>query len=207
LDVEALYAQLLILSGQSFLAGHHKVACHLLHAAVHCAFELSDPDRLAEAGQVARNRELWLIRQSLKNAESFRFLVHVVEEMLQDFDVPARLPPPERRVAPRRRILRPEPLQLFAPDGLLLGVAVTDDVSESGIRMLVANAFAPEEVLLVEATRQGVPAPRFAFQVAWCEALDMGYRVAGPFVPPMPTADTLALLDGGETTDANQSPA
>jgi hypothetical protein len=205
MDLEALYAQLLIQSGQTSLAGHHKVACHLLHAAVHCAFDLEDWERLAEAGQVARNRELWLIRQSSPLAESFRFLVHVVEEMLQGREVQSRLAAAERRVAPRRRVTRPGPLQLFAADGQLLGVAVADDVSTSGIRLLVSNAFAPGEVLLVEASSQGAPLPRFAFQVAWCDTLDVGYRAAGPFVAPLPTAETLALLEGERPPSANPS--
>jgi hypothetical protein len=64
------------------------------------------------------------------------------------------------------------------------------------IPLKLPTAFAPGEVLLVEASSQGVPLPRFAFQVAWCDTLDVGFRAAGPFVAPLPTTETLALLEG-----------
>ncbi len=196
MELDAVYAQLLIHSCQTFQAGHHTAACHLLHAAVHLAFDWKDWDRLADAGQIARNRELWLTRQSSANVVPFRFLVRLVDEMLQGSEPTGHSTGSERRVSPRRKVNCPEPLQLFASDGLFLGVGVADDISAMGIRLLVSTAFAPGEVLVVEASVHDAPLPRFAFEVAWCEALDMGYRIAGPFVPPLPSTDTLALLEG-----------
>jgi hypothetical protein len=196
MDLEMLYAQLLTLSREAFLAGHHLVACRLLHAAAHCALDLSDRRRLAEVGQLARNRELSLARMVSDHAAAFRALVKAVAEMLRGLPG-ADSPPPgsERRTAPRRMVSQPEPLRLFSSDGQSQGIAVADDVSAAGIRLLVASGHDVGAALLVEPGPAESPGARFAFRVAWCEQLDEGFLVAGPFVPPLPSAETLALLD------------
>jgi hypothetical protein len=197
MDLESLHSQLLTLSRESFLAGYHQVACCLLHTAAQCALDLSDRRRLAEVAQLARNRELSLTRQSSAHATVFRSLVKTVAEMLKRLPVVERTPSgADRRTAPRRPVLQPGPLRLFNTDGQSLGIAVADDISETGIRLLDSNSHAIGAVLLVEAGPADSPAPRFAFRVAWCEQLDEGFLVGGPFVPPLPSAETLALLDG-----------
>jgi hypothetical protein len=160
-----------------------------------CALDLDDRALLVDVGQVARNRELWLARRAAPQAAAFRGLVRTVEEMLKKLPAPEPAPAgSERRAQPRQRVSCPVPLRLFSADGRALGAAVADDVSALGIRLLVSSTHAPGDLLFIETGPAESPGPRFAFRVVRCEPLDVGCRVAGPFVAPLPSADTLALL-------------
>ncbi len=197
MDLEILHGQLLALSRETFLAGHHRTACCLLHAVAQCARDMDDRALLAEAGQLARNRELSLTRRGTADAAVFRALVKTVEEMLAELpEANGAVEGSDRRAAPRRRVACPVPVRLFSPAGEALGDAVADDVSEMGIRLLVSSAHEAGTVLVVESGPEESPGPGFAFRVAWSRQLDEGFLLAGPFVPPYPTAETLAHLWG-----------
>jgi hypothetical protein len=197
MELESLHAQLLTWSRETFLAGHHQVACCLLQAAAQCALDLDDRRLLEAVAQLARNRELSLTRQFSGHAMAFGSLVKAVAEMFKALPAPERpASGSNRRASPRRAVVHPGPLRLFRGEGESLGIAVADDVSDTGIRLLSSSRHAIGEVLLVETGPEESPAPCFALRVAWCEQLDEGFLVAGPFVPPLPTAEALALLEG-----------
>jgi hypothetical protein len=51
-----LYGRLLHMNGEAFEAGHYAAACHALQAALHCAFDAGDEERLVQAGRLAREQ-------------------------------------------------------------------------------------------------------------------------------------------------------
>jgi len=63
-DLGQGYGQFLAASEAAFAAGHYEVAYHALMAALHCAEQAADTDRLEEVAQVARRHQQALDAQS-----------------------------------------------------------------------------------------------------------------------------------------------
>ena len=100
----------------------------------------------------------------------------------------------ERRLSARHRFANPFSLPLLAADGGLVGVAAPEDVSTSGIRLLVGRPCAVGEVLAVGLVPPHPLGQRsLTFRVVRCEPTVGGARVAGPFLSPLSEAEVLAM--------------
>jgi len=104
----------------------------------------------------------------------------------------------ERRAHRRQGAARPCLAFILGPGERPLGLAVPEDVSAGGVRLLASRRFAAGESLaLVPQFPHPLEGRAFPFRVARCEALPGGgYSLAGPFLKALAREEVRALAGG-----------
>jgi hypothetical protein len=105
--------------------------------------------------------------------------------------------PPERRSHPRKPVTSAYGINLLAPSGMLMGVAVPADVSPGGLRADTSREYAAGEALRVEVCSPHRLAGRqFSFVVAWSNRVAGGWQIGGSFTAPLTGEEADALAGG-----------
>jgi hypothetical protein len=101
----------------------------------------------------------------------------------------------ERRAVPRFPLHPPAGCPLYTAAGRLLGVAIVEDVSVKGIRLLVSHPLPAGETLVVEVGRPPcLPMCRLEMVVDWCQAAPAGgFLLGGRLLNPLAEDKARAL--------------
>ena len=101
----------------------------------------------------------------------------------------------ERRASPRFPLQHPAGCPLYTFAGRLVGVAVIEDVSVAGIRLLISHPRREGEELTVEVGRPPrLPLCRLDLRVNWCQAAPGGgFLLGGRLLAPLAEDKARAL--------------
>jgi hypothetical protein len=100
----------------------------------------------------------------------------------------------DRRAFARHKIKKPSPVQLLRQEHQLVGMGVPDEVSSSGIGLLVSRPLPVGEVLTMMVVPPHPLAGRaLSIRVCRCQFLAGGHLLAGAFIDRLTEPEVLAL--------------